>query len=396
MSIRPGTWPVRGAHLGIVCASIVILFGFLSPYVLIKFLLLPRLPTNDYFAFYSFSRFIHDDPAASIYDLHLLERLQFRLHGDRFPFLYHPGMLLLIWPLALLPFGAGWVCWIGLGLLGYLVALGLRGHRVAALAGLVAPSTLWTTLCGQTALFSAALLFGGFRLLPRRPVGAGILFGLLTYKPQLAILVPLALVASSQWRCLLWTCLMGGLFMTASAAAFGIGVWMAWLHDLPNLAHLIARTTLLFCPVMATVTSNLLVFGVPTAAAHAIQAVMSVAACGAVWACLRQGVTMPGAAAVAVGTFLATPFAFGYDMPLLSGAVIVFVGDCHRRNSDLATWEVVILLAGFLLPCCIVFTQAFCLSSLVVSALLWLIVRRATASGRTTAGASAPGRMAQA
>ena len=187
------------------------MFGMLTPFVLTEFITFAHRPPNDYFAFYSFSRFVHDYPAASIYDIHLLERLQLALRGRFFPYLYDPGMLLLVWPLGYLPFAAGWLCWIGLGLAAYIAALGAGARdRTAALAALVAPSTLWTTMCGQTALFGAGLLLGGFRLLPGRPVPAGILFGLLTYKPQLAVLVPVALAAASEWRCLLANLHHGG------------------------------------------------------------------------------------------------------------------------------------------------------------------------------------------
>ena len=371
------------------------MFGMLTPFVLTEFITFAHRPPNDYFAFYSFSRFVHDYPAASIYDIHLLERLQLALRGRFFPYLYDPGMLLLVWPLGYLPFAAGWLCWIGLGLAAYIAALGAGARdRTAALAALVAPSTLWTTMCGQTALFGAGLLLGGFRLLPGRPVPAGILFGLLTYKPQLAVLVPVALAAASEWRCLLATCITAAVFMLASAAAFGCSAWSAWLLHLPALGHIVGRDMLVLCPLMATVTSNLLVFGVPATGAHIVQLVVAIAACVAVWSCLRTGVTMLGAAAVAVATFLVTPYAFAYDMPLLTGAVIVIASEAHRRDEGFAFWEVMVLLAGFLLPFCVVIPVFFRFSSLVVAALLWLIVRRVSAASGTTIRAFAGGRPA--
>ncbi len=43
-------------------------------------------------------------------------------------------------------------------------------------------------------------MIGACRLLGRRPVLAGVLFGLAAVKPQLGLLVPVALISARQWR----------------------------------------------------------------------------------------------------------------------------------------------------------------------------------------------------
>src|SRR5947209_4071280 len=68
------------------------------------------------------------------------------------------------------------------------------------LGACIAPATGITLISGQTGFLSGALMVGGLRLLPTRPALAGVLFGLLTYKPQLGVLVPVALVAMSGGR----------------------------------------------------------------------------------------------------------------------------------------------------------------------------------------------------
>jgi alpha-1,2-mannosyltransferase len=40
-------------------------------------------------------------------------------------------------------------------------------------------------------------------LLDRHPLIAGVLFGLTSFKPQFALLVPLARISAARWRCLL-------------------------------------------------------------------------------------------------------------------------------------------------------------------------------------------------
>ena len=57
------------------------------------------------------------------------------------------------------------------------------------------PATFINLFHGQNGFLNAALLGAALLALDRRPVVAGILFGLLSYKPHLGLLVPLALLA---------------------------------------------------------------------------------------------------------------------------------------------------------------------------------------------------------
>ena len=52
---------------------------------------------------------------------------------------------------------------------------------------------------GQNGFLTAALLGGALHLLDRRPWLAGVLIGLLAYKPQFGVLIPIALLASRRW-----------------------------------------------------------------------------------------------------------------------------------------------------------------------------------------------------
>ena len=169
--------------------------------------------------------------------------------------------------------------------------------------------------------------------------------------------------------------------MLASVAAYGVAVWGAWLHDLPALARTVSNNMLVLYPLMVTVTSNLLAFGMPAADADMVQLVVALAACASVCWCARSGAGMLCAAAVAIATFLTTPYAFGYDLPLLTGAVIVVATDRYKRSGSFAFWEIMVLLAGFLLPFC---TAFFRISSVLVMALLWLVVRQVRACTTNT------------
>jgi uncharacterized membrane protein len=114
------------------------------------------------------------------------------------PFLNPPVYLLVCAPLALLPFLPAFILFVATTLAGYLVVvrriLGVRGNAWL-LPALASPPTIWTVGYGQNSFLTAALFGAGTLLVDRRPAAAGVLFGMLCYKPQFALLVPVALLA---------------------------------------------------------------------------------------------------------------------------------------------------------------------------------------------------------
>lgn len=64
-------------------------------------------------------------------------------------------------------------------------------------------------------------------LLERSALLAGILFGLLTFKPQLGVLLPLALLAGRQWRAFIAAAATAAVLFAASVILFGANVWLA-------------------------------------------------------------------------------------------------------------------------------------------------------------------------
>ena len=72
-------------------------------------------------------------------------------------------------------------------------------HRATFLLLLSFPGTYQNFIHGQNGFLSAAILGGGLLCLNRFPFIAGFIFGFLTYKPHLAILVPVVLAAGKHW-----------------------------------------------------------------------------------------------------------------------------------------------------------------------------------------------------
>ena len=114
---------------------------------------------------------------------------------------YPPHFLLFTWPFALMPYMPAYVLYCLGGLLVYLAVVTEGERRLDHLLLLVlAPAVTVNIWCGQNGFWTTALLAGGLIQLDRRPLLAGVLFGMLSIKPQLGVLLPLMLALTGRWR----------------------------------------------------------------------------------------------------------------------------------------------------------------------------------------------------
>ncbi len=287
---------------------------------------------GDFFAFWTFGRFALTPELPSIYDPAVLQRFQHGLEPAftaAYPFIYPPTLLLAVTPLAILPLSLAWAGWSLAGLACYVAAVAGRSWRSCTGAALlVAPTTLLCLVGGQAGLLSAALLLGGLRAVPSRPWLGGALLGLLTLKPQFGLLVPVALVAAGQWRVIAAACLTAGALVLAAGCVFGWQVWAAWGGSLPADATLVLRNRDGVAQLMPTVSAGLYQLGVADGPAQLAQLASAALAACMTWRAFRSGVT-PGAVAVlAMATFLATPYAYIYDLPIVTGALVMLLPGC--------------------------------------------------------------------
>src|SRR5207249_2030439 len=100
-------------------------------------------------------------------------------------------------PFALLPLGLAFTVWVIVT--GVLYVVASRGWTRPRLA-VAQPAVLINGFIGQNAFLTSGLLFGGMRLLRDRPILAGAVLGALVVKPQLGLMLPVAMLAGRQWR----------------------------------------------------------------------------------------------------------------------------------------------------------------------------------------------------
>ena len=277
------------------------------------------------------ARMVADGQVLALYD-----REQYRLaldaaFGANFPdhfWLYPPHYIFLVLPFGLESYLGSYALWVALTFAVYAGAVvpGQPGRwplLVVVLA--LAPSTFLSAFLGQNGLVSAALFVGGLRLLEARPVLAGVLFGLLTMKPQLGVLIPLALLAAGAWRTIAAAAVTAVLLVGASAVVFGTAPWLDFFGKTTALqaAHLTTAITG-WHQLMVTPFVAMRHLGLSSTVGYAVNGVTALLAAAAVLWAWRQAV--PAAlrhAVLIVATFLAVPYALAYDLTVVSAAVVL-------------------------------------------------------------------------
>jgi len=271
--------------------------------------------------------------------------------GENYPahiWSYPPHLLLFTWPLAFLPYMAAYVLYCALGLVLY-VAVTTDGERrwdhIALLA--LAPAVTLNIWTGQNGFLTTALLIGGLIQLDRRPVLAGILFGLLSIKPQLGFLLPVMLVLTGRWRVIAAAAATIVVLAVLTCAAFGGKVWSDYLHlAMPTQSRAITEGSGFFVANIPTAFMNLRLIGLPAPVTYAVQAAISLATLAAtVWVFWRPRDPVLSTAFFVSAVFLFTPYAFNYDM-VAFGWVTIRLMD--RGDND--GWDYALLLAVWAVP----------------------------------------------
>lgn len=264
--------------------------------------------------------------AAEIYNFdafHAFEQSIVGAHIQGYNYSYPPVLLVATAPLALIPYLPGFALWLSAGWFAFYRALRLNmpDGRVLLFA-LATPAVFINSVAAQTGTWTAALFGGGLGLLDRRPILGGGLLGLLICKPQLGILVPIALVAGRRWRALTAAAVAAGFLIAVSVISFGPDIYGAFLQRLALIRHFSLEdgTGVWHRSLSVFVAARRLGADVPVA--YLIQAVATTLAAAAVAAMWFRNVSAGIRNAMLVlGTYLATPYLQDYD--LVSGALVV-------------------------------------------------------------------------
>src|SRR6266851_3059809 len=286
-----------------------------------------RAPAQDWMVFYTAARAYFDGSLPLIFDGEILtaalnQRFAAWLASplNLHPWVYPPTFLLLFLPFGLPPPQASLVVFLISGFIALLAASLIyvgRGQPrwIVVFSMVLCPAVPFNVMTGQNAFFTTALLVGGFGLLGRYPVLGGALLGLLSFKPQLWLMVPVALLAARQWLALV------------SGAD---GAYSAWLiNGRLNGVSVFACVTWL---------------GAPPGVASLAQGIAIVVAAAIVYRAFRRpGPDALQLAVLLAATMLAAPHASTSDAVLLALATSLFLAAPRRE----ALGPAPVMLAAF-------------------------------------------------
>jgi alpha-1,2-mannosyltransferase len=270
------------------------------------------------------------------------------------PWAYPPSFLLLLLPFAPLGFFGSYLAFQlvtgGLMAIALRFAVGGSMPSGALLAmALLCPASAINVLDGQAAFLVAALIVGGFSLLGSRPVLAGSILGLLTFKPQFCILVPLALIAAAQWRALLAACLSALALAVASGLIFGWDLWLRWFPVIvANLASPDEKWITYGRMWGHSVYTCAVLLGAPQRLGSWIQLLASLGAAASVIVAFRSRLSAREKTAVFLAaTVLAAPHSGPYDAILLVIAAAFWL---MERGTPKPVWCWILVLLIWLVP----------------------------------------------
>ena len=217
------------------------------------------------------------------------------------------------------------------------------------LLALAFPAVLINVGHGQNGFLTAALLGGALVLLDRRPLIAGILFGLLVYKPQFGLMIPIALLAGAHWRSLTAAAATVVVLTLVTTFAFGLQVWPAFLASTHFSRTVVLEQGNTGWEKIQSLFSWARMWGAPIPLAYALQGALTVALGIAIVRLWRSAASPTlKAASLCLAAILATPYTLDYDMMVLGPAIAFFAVDGLVRG--FGPWEKTTVAALWLVP----------------------------------------------
>jgi alpha-1,2-mannosyltransferase len=273
---------------------------------------------------------------------------------------YPPYFLFVAAALAWMPYGLALFVWQAITLGLYLLAIrailkafapegGASRDPLWLLLALAFPAVLINVGHGHNGFLTAALLGGGLVSLDRRPLIAGILFGLMAYKPQFGLMIPIALAAGGYWRSFAAAAATAVLLTLVTTLVFGVQVWHAFFVGAEFTRTVVLEQGDTGWHKIQSIFSWARMWGAPVPLAYAIQgAATLVIAMASAWLWHGKTPYPLKAAGLCLAAILATPYTLDYDMMVLAPAIAFLAADGMTRG--FGPWQKTALAALWLVP----------------------------------------------
>lgn len=339
---------------------------------------------GDFLAFYTAGEFMRLGDALSAYDFYAFDaQLKERAPLERLGMMwqYPPTMFFITAPFSFLPYKIGYIAWMTAGWTALFLALrhiGFRGQPLLLLG--------FSAVCvnvvdnGQISMATAALLFLAAYQPKKRWLVAGVAAGLLTIKPQLGLLLPIAFLMCGAWRTIAVASATAIILHAPSLLVFGVEGWREFFSAVARLNADVVGLGLNTPPTdMTTLFGQLRVFGAPSSIAVPAQyafACLIAIVVALVWR--RSDDALGKAALLCAGAILVTPYAYAYEMTALLLPAAFIARECQSYRSPASLYLVaaaVIVALTPVLPTPFGLQWAFVVSVSAFAVVLSLVAR---------------------
>ena len=317
---------------------------------------------TDFSSFYAAGSLVLEGRAGDVYNMAAHYAHEQQIFGTATPYygwLYPPIFLLLAAPLASMPYPVALAVWqistfvLYLAVIGVIVGrMGKRGMAIGPIWLAVAagfPAVLVNLGHGQNGFLTAGLFGAALLAPPTHQLLAGALFGLLSYKPQFALVVPVALLAAGQWRAVVAAGITVMALVGVTSLVFGVDLWLAFVASTETSRKLLLEQGDVGFEKLQSVFAAVRMWGGGIPLAYAAQGIVSAAVlCGTAWtwrsACDRD----LKSALLVVATLLASPHVLDYDLVMLALAIAFTVS--AGSAGGFRDYEISLLAAAWIVP----------------------------------------------
>ena len=292
--------------------------------------------------------------AAEAYEPALQHAAEKAIFGGRdVPFYgwhYPPFFFAVAVFVAALPYGWGLAAWLVASFAAYLAMLrAILPRPETWLIAAAFPAVFINIGHGQNGFLTAALLGGALHLLDRKPWLAGVLIGVLAYKPQFGVLIPIALLAGQRWTTIGAAALTVGALVALSVAMLGGNVWHAFVDSMKFTQTVVLEQGDTGWEKIQSIFSAARHFGATVPTAYALQGTLALFLTASIaWLWHGDAAFELKAAGLALGSLLATPYVLDYDLVVLAVAIAFFVR--HGFLRGFRDYEISLLAAAWFVP----------------------------------------------
>jgi Glycosyltransferase family 87 len=263
---------------------------------------------------------------------------------------YPPFFFAVAALVATLPYGWGLAIWLIAGLAAYLAVMrAILPRPETLLIAAAFPAVFVNIGHGQNGFLTAVLLGGALQLLDRRPWLAGVLIGLLAYKPQFGVLIPVALVAGGRWGSIGAALATVAALLAVSFLTLGGGVWHAFADSMNFTQTVVLEQGGTGWEKIQSAFSAVRMWGADVHTAYAVQIALLLMLAASLFRLWQSDAAFElKASALATASLLATPYVLDYDLVVLAVAIAYFAR--HGLSRGFRSFEISLLAAAWIAP----------------------------------------------